>query len=77
MVATAPEPEPERLVRDVLLRDGSTLRLQAPTPVDLDDIKAFYDGSRRRAATSVSMVLGGRTLSRARTRRPLALIAWR
>ena len=36
--------EPQRLVRDVLLRDGSTLRLQAPTPVDFDDIKAFYDG---------------------------------
>src|SRR5665648_1028131 len=42
MVASAPEPEP--LVRDVLLRDGSTMRLQAPTPVDFDDIKAFYDG---------------------------------
>jgi acyl-CoA synthetase (NDP forming)/GNAT superfamily N-acetyltransferase len=33
-----------RLVRDVLLRDGSTLRLQAPTPLDYEDIKAFYDG---------------------------------
>jgi acyl-CoA synthetase (NDP forming)/RimJ/RimL family protein N-acetyltransferase len=33
-----------RLVRDVLLRDGSTLRLQAPTPEDFDDIKAFYEG---------------------------------
>jgi acetate---CoA ligase (ADP-forming) len=32
------------LVRDVLLRDGSTLRLQAPTPADYDDIKAFFDG---------------------------------
>src|ERR1035438_2676902 len=42
MVASAPEPR--RLVRDVLLRDGSTLRLQAPTPVDYEDIKAFYDG---------------------------------
>ncbi|HUO73073.1 MAG TPA: GNAT family N-acetyltransferase [Solirubrobacteraceae bacterium] len=31
------------LVRDVLLRDGSTLRLRAPTHEDLDDIKAFYD----------------------------------
>ena len=40
MLASAPEP----LVRDVLLRDGSTLRMQAPTPVDFDDIKAFYDG---------------------------------
>ena len=28
----------------MLLRDGSTLRLQSPTPVDFDDIKAFYDG---------------------------------
>ena len=32
------------LVRDVLLRDGSTLRLQAATPADFEDIKAFYDG---------------------------------
>ena len=42
MVASAPEPRP--LVRDVLLRDGWTLRLQTPTPVDFEDIKAFYDG---------------------------------
>jgi acetate---CoA ligase (ADP-forming) len=42
MAASAPEPQP--LVRDVLLRDGSTLRLQTPTRVDFDDIKAFYDG---------------------------------
>jgi acetate---CoA ligase (ADP-forming) len=32
------------LVRDVLLRDGSTLRLQVPVPSDFGDIKAFYDG---------------------------------
>ncbi len=32
------------LVRDVLLRDGSTLRLLAPTPADYDDIKEFFDG---------------------------------
>jgi acyl-CoA synthetase (NDP forming)/RimJ/RimL family protein N-acetyltransferase len=42
MLASAGEPEP--LVRDVLLRDGSTLRLQAPTPADFDDIKEFFDG---------------------------------
>ncbi len=36
--------ESARVVRDVLLRDGSTLRLQAPTPEDYDDIKAFYEG---------------------------------
>ncbi len=42
MVASAPGPQ--SLVKDVLLRDGSTLRLQSPTPVDFDDIKAFYDG---------------------------------
>jgi acetate---CoA ligase (ADP-forming) len=36
-------PEPGRLVRDVLLRDGWTLRLQTPTPVEFEDIKAFYD----------------------------------
>ena len=41
-LAEAPAPAP--LVRDVLLRDGSTLRLQTPTPADFDDIKAFYDG---------------------------------
>ncbi len=41
MGASATEPRP--LVRDVLLRDGSTLRLQAPTPADFADIKAFYD----------------------------------
>ncbi|MGZ6670114.1 MAG: GNAT family N-acetyltransferase, partial [Solirubrobacteraceae bacterium] len=32
------------LVRDVLLRDGLTLRLQAPVPPDFGDIRAFYDG---------------------------------
>ena len=36
--------EPERLVRDVLLRDGSTLRLRVPTADDFDDIKEFFDG---------------------------------
>jgi len=40
-----PAAQPQKpLVRDVLLRDGLTLRLQAPTPADYDDIKAFYDG---------------------------------
>lgn len=34
----------ESLVRDVLLRDGSTLRLETSTPEDFRDIKAFYDG---------------------------------
>ena len=32
------------LVRDVILRDGTPLRLRAATPADYDDIKAFYDG---------------------------------
>jgi len=32
-----------RLVRDVLLRDGSTLRLQAPSRADYEDIRAFYE----------------------------------
>ncbi|MGO9749954.1 MAG: GNAT family N-acetyltransferase [Solirubrobacteraceae bacterium] len=36
--------EPEPLIRDVLLRDGSTLRLQTPTPVDFNDLKEFFDG---------------------------------
>jgi acyl-CoA synthetase (NDP forming)/GNAT superfamily N-acetyltransferase len=35
------------LVRDVLLRDGSTMRFQAAAPLDFDDIKAFYDGLSR------------------------------
>jgi acetate---CoA ligase (ADP-forming) len=36
--------ESEGLVRDVLLRDGLTLRLRAPTPADFEDIKEFFDG---------------------------------
>jgi len=28
----------------VILRDGTPLRLRAPTPADYDYIKAFYDG---------------------------------
>jgi len=43
-VTLASEGQPRLLVRDVLLRDGSTLRLQAPVPSDFEDIKAFYDG---------------------------------
>jgi GNAT superfamily N-acetyltransferase len=43
MAASAAESQ-KPLVRDVLLRDGWTLRLQAPTRVDYDEIKAFYDG---------------------------------
>ena len=31
------------LVRDVILRDGTPLRLRGPTPADYHDIKAFYD----------------------------------
>jgi GNAT superfamily N-acetyltransferase len=42
MFASAGESMP--VVRDVLLRDGSTLRLQAPTPTDFDDIRGFFDG---------------------------------
>ncbi len=40
----APAGESGQLVRDVLLRDGSTLRLQAPAPGDFGDIKEFFDG---------------------------------
>jgi acetate---CoA ligase (ADP-forming) len=43
MLAWVPEPQ-KPLVRDVLLGDGSSMRLQTPTPVDYEDIKAFYDG---------------------------------
>jgi acyl-CoA synthetase (NDP forming)/RimJ/RimL family protein N-acetyltransferase len=41
--SSAPARDSEAIVRDVLLRDGSTLRLQAPNPEDFEDIKAFYD----------------------------------
>jgi hypothetical protein len=43
-VTPASEGDARLLVRDVLLRDGSTLRLQAPVPSDFGHIKAFYDG---------------------------------
>ncbi|MBV9196003.1 MAG: GNAT family N-acetyltransferase [Solirubrobacterales bacterium] len=41
---TSPQPAGTAppLVRDVLLLDGSTLRLRAPGPEDLDDVVAFY-----------------------------------
>ncbi len=42
MFASAGESMP--VVRDVLLRDGSTLRLQAPTPADFDEVRGFFDG---------------------------------
>jgi hypothetical protein len=32
-----------QLMRDVILPDGNTLRLRAPSPANLDDIKAFCD----------------------------------
>jgi len=34
----------EAVVRDVILRDGSTLRLRSARPEDFDDIQAFYEG---------------------------------
>jgi acetate---CoA ligase (ADP-forming) len=34
----------EPLVRDVLLLDGSTMRLRPPRPDDFEDVQAFYDG---------------------------------
>ena len=43
-MTSASEDGPRLLARDVLLRDGSTLRLQTPVPPDFEDIKAFYDG---------------------------------
>ncbi|MGZ4305465.1 MAG: bifunctional acetate--CoA ligase family protein/GNAT family N-acetyltransferase [Solirubrobacteraceae bacterium] len=39
--------ERPRLVRDVLLRDGSTLRLEAATAADFPDLVAFYEGLSR------------------------------
>ncbi len=43
-VTPAQAADRQRLVRDVLLTDGSTLRLRAATPDDHEDIVAFYDG---------------------------------
>jgi acyl-CoA synthetase (NDP forming)/RimJ/RimL family protein N-acetyltransferase len=43
-MTSAPAADPQPIIRDVLLRDGATLRLQATTPADFEDIKAFYDG---------------------------------
>ena len=34
------------LVRDVILRDGSALRLRSPEPADEAAIRAFFDGLR-------------------------------
>ena len=42
--SVSPRDVSRALVRDVLLRDGSTLRLQTPSPADFDEIKSFYDG---------------------------------
>ena len=42
--SVSPRGASRALVRDVLLRDGSTLRLQTPSPADFDEIKSFYDG---------------------------------
>ena len=47
----SPDPVPDRsstvttelLVRDVILGDGSSLRLVAPGPGDYEDVRAFYD----------------------------------
>ena len=42
IASASDEAPPPELVRDVLLLDGSTLRLRAPTPDDAQDIDAFY-----------------------------------
>jgi acyl-CoA synthetase (NDP forming)/RimJ/RimL family protein N-acetyltransferase len=39
-----PDARVQTLIRDVLLRDGSTLRLQTTRPEDVGELKAFYDG---------------------------------
>ena len=68
-VATRP------VVRDVLLRDGSTLRLRAPGPEDLDDLKAFYEPALAREPLLALPRLrarrrGGGGLRERRRRRP-------
>ena len=42
-MTSASAAERRQLVRDVLLQDGSTLRLRAATPDDHDDLVTFYD----------------------------------
>jgi len=76
-VVRASPAQRERLVRDVLLRDGSTLRLQAPTPADFEDIKAFYEGLSRESRYFRFMVRAGRTLSLERRRGRQELIGSR
>jgi len=56
--------EPGQLVRDVLLRDGSTLRLQAPGPADYQDIRRSMSNSPRAAGISGSTGWAARTSSR-------------
>ena len=65
------------LVRDVLLRDGATLRLQAPVPSDFGDIRAFYDGLSPESRYFASMAMGAPTPSRGQKLRLVALTAWR
>lgn len=37
-------PAATRLIRDVILSDGSSLRLREPSPEDYEEIRAFYEG---------------------------------
>jgi hypothetical protein len=48
-VTVASSPGPAPLVRDVLLRDGTSLRLLAATPADFEDISAFFTGLSRQS----------------------------
>ena len=69
--------ESESLVRDVLLRDGATLRLLAPTPADFEDIKEFFDGLSGGVRTCAFMAMGVPTSPRVRPRRVAVLIGSR
>jgi hypothetical protein len=65
------------LVRDVLLRDGSTLRLEAPVPADFDQIKAYYDGLSEESRYLRFHGAGRRDIVARRLRRRVALIGLR
>ena len=51
---------PASLVRDVILRDGTTVRLRSPEPADESDLTAFFDGLDEESRYLRFHGLGGR-----------------
>ena len=65
------------LVRDVILRDGSALRLRSPKPADEGAIRAFFDGLRPESRYMRFHGAGRTTSSRTTTPTPTATSGWR